>query len=161
MDGWTPEAFTTNGDSSMKIHVNHHHIDWALQQKSTLCAVSLALRDANDDWVLPRVTQDTIRYTDRRTQERVIIPTPPEVAEFIDAFDRQREAVGPITFNLDLRKAERRPMTHIQPSEAIAQAERRRKREALNPRTTQKKTPQFTNTSKRELRNVEVTGLVD
>lgn len=147
----------------VEINVTSTMVDYALQQKSTLCAVALALRDADDDWILPRVTQTDIRYTDRRTHERVIIPTPPEVAEFIDKFDRKREAVKPFTFELDMSQATKRPMTHLQPSQAIAKAEARKRAEAKKPRTGQKRLPPrtFNNTNKRELRPIEVTGLVD
>lgn len=153
---------TRKSTTTTKIHVTSHHIGWALQEKSTLCAVALALRDANDDWVLPRVTQDDIRYTDRRTNQRVIIPTPPKVAQFIDRFDAKREYVGPITFELDMSKAVTRPMKHLQPSQVIAQAERDGNRP--KHRTTQKKIPAsmaIKNTNKRERRPVEITGLVD
>ena len=142
---------------AVRINVTSTMVDFALQQKSTLCAVALALRDANDDWILPRVTQTDIRYTDRRTQQRIIVPTPPEVAKFIDQFDRKREYVKPFSFDLDLSTAVARPMTHAQPSEAIKKAERRKAAEAKKPRTTQKKLPArtFSNTNKRELRPVE------
>jgi hypothetical protein len=144
----------------MKIQVTRNMVDYALQQTSTLCAVALALRDANDDWILPRVTQEDIRVTDRRTGKRITIPTPPKVAAWIDKFDRQREAVGAFSFDLDLTQATTRPMQHITPSGAIKQAERNARAKVRN---TQKRTPAnyFKNTNKRELRPAEVTGLVD
>lgn len=145
-----------------RINVTRNMVDYALQQTSTMCAVALALRDANDDWVLPRVTQEDIRFTDRRTHERVIIPTPAKVAEFIDKFDRQREAVAPFNFDIDLSTAERRPMKRLQPTQLIKQAERDRQRKDSQGRR-QKRTPagSFNNTSKRELRPPEITGFVD
>jgi hypothetical protein len=144
-----------------KIQVTSQMVNYALQQTSTLCAVALALRDANDDWILPRVTQNDIRYTDRRTGQRVTIPTPKKVAAWIDKFDRQREAVSPFSFDLDLAQATVRPIKHLQPSEVIAQAKRDKERRKV--RTTQKKVPSgtFKNTNKRELRPVEVTGVLD
>lgn len=135
-------------------------VDYALQQTSTLCGVALGLREANDDWILPRVTQDDIRVTDRRTGERLIWKTPPRVSKWIDKFDRQREAVGPIAFVLGEPDA-RRPIAHRQPSQIIADAERvrngRAKRKAEgNPVQKPAKLPEgFTNARTRVLRDVE------
>lgn len=145
-----------------KIQVTRTMVDYALQQTSTLCAVALALRDANDDWVLPLVTQDEIRYTDRRTQERVILSTPPKVAEWIDRFDKKRELVKPFSFELDTTNAVRRPIVRKQPSEMIRQAVLRKDKDKVIRR--QRKIPVGSrpkNTSKRELRPAEVTGLAD
>jgi hypothetical protein len=142
----------------VKVAVTRDMVDYALQQTSTLCAVALALRDANEDgdWILPRVDQDTIRVTDRRAGERYTWRTPRKVANYIDKFDRQREAVGPMTFVLG-EPDEVRPIRHRQPSEIIADAERRKKwREthAVNgttlPRTKVPDT--FSNTRTRILR---------
>lgn len=138
-------------DEKVRIQVTRNMVDYALQQTSTMCAVALALRDANDDWVLPRVTQDDIRFTDRRTKERIVIPTPPKVAEFIDKFDRRREAVKPFAFDLDLSQAETRPVEHKQPSQMIRQKQLREnpgmRRQRRIPAAVAPK-----NTSKRELR---------
>jgi len=145
------------------VQVTRNMVNYALQQTSTMCAVALALRDANDDWVLPRVTQDDIRFTDRRTGERVIVKTPPKVSAFIDKFDRQRETVRPFNFEIDLSQAERRPVKRRQPSEILKQAlydqgrnEPYSHHAASSPRR-QARIPAAvapTNTSKRELRPV-------
>jgi hypothetical protein len=144
----------------LAVTVTRNMVDYALQQTSTLCAVALALKDANDDIILPRVTQKDIRYTDRRTGQRVTVPTPPEVSAFIDRFDRRRELVKPFAFDLDLSEAKTRPIKHAQPSQLIRQAElnrqTRERRQAKIPVAIRPK-----NTSKRELRPVEITGMVD
>lgn len=148
---------------TVQVNVTRNMVDYALQQTSTMCAVALALRDANDDWVLPRVTQDDIRFTDRRTNERVIIKTPQKVSSFIDKFDRQREAVRPFTFELDLTQAERRPVRKLQPSQILKQAGYDATREgpyAHHSKTSPRRQARIpvaiapTNTSKRELRPV-------
>lgn len=147
-------------DTTVHVDVTRNMVHYALQQTSTLCAVALALRDANDDYVLPRVTQEEIRWTNRRTGERVSIPTPPEVSTWIDQFDRQREAVRPFGFDLDMSQATVRPVEHKQPSQLIRQAQLRQD----NGMRRQRKIPVGTrpkNTSKRELRPVEISGLVD
>lgn len=145
---------------SVHVDVTRNMVHYALQQTSTLCAVALAIRDASDDYVYPRVTQQDIRWTDRRTGQRVIVPTPPEVATWIDKFDRQKEAVSPFGFDLDLSEAKTRPIQRLQPSQQIKQSETNRKtRERRQKRIPVAVAPK--NTSKRELRPVEVTRLVD
>lgn len=151
---------TRRKTATVHVDVTRNMVHYALQQTSTLCAVALALRDADDDFVLPRVTQEEIRWTNRRTGERVSVPTPPEVSVWIDQFDRRREAVKPFGFDLDLSQATVRPVVRQQPSEMIRQAELRRDRTIRR----QRKIPVGSrpkNTSKRELRPVEVTGLVN
>lgn len=145
----------------VKVQVTRNMVDYALQQTSTLCAVALALRDANEDgdWILPHVDQDTIRVTDRRTQQRYIWKTPKKVANYIDKFDRQREAVGPMAFVLG-EPDEIRSMTRRQPSEMIQQAIAREKRkqrpsespEAKKARGDRRVPVNFTNTRLRTLR---------
>ena len=146
--------------NSVHVDVTSNMVHYALQQTSTLCAVALAIKDASDDYILPRVTQKDIRYTDRRTGHRVTVPTPPEVATWIDKFDRQREQVAPFGFDLDLSQATMRPIIKLQPSQLIRNAANHKK----TAERRQKKIPvaiRPKNTSKRELRPVEVTGLVD
>lgn len=141
----------------VKVQVTRLMVNYALQQTSTLCAVALALRDANEDgdWILPRVTQDTIRVTDRRTGERLTWKTPKKVAAYIDKFDREREAVGPMSFVLG-EPDEVRPIKHRQPSQIIADAQRfkahRERQTAEGTRPGRVRPVGFTNTRERLLR---------
>ncbi len=105
------------------VQVTRLMVDYALQQTSTMCGVALALREANPDWELPRVTQKDIRVTDRRTGKRLIWKTPRRVATWIDKFDRRREAVGPMAFVLG-EPDQTRPIKHRQPSQIIADSQR-------------------------------------
>lgn len=145
------------GPNDTKVQVTRLMVDYALQQTSTMCGVALALREANDDWILPRVTQETIRVTDRRTGKRLVWRTPPRVAKWIDKFDRQREATGPIAFVLGEPDQER-PIKHRQPSQIIRDSERFKARRArwsaTGTRPTRQLVKGFTNTRERQLRDV-------
>lgn len=109
----------------MKVAVTSQLVQYALQQTNSRCAIALAIKDASDDFVLPRVDQKTIRVTDRRTGKRYIFNTPEKIAKWIDNFDRNRELVEPIRFDLNLEDADEvKPMRHMDVHTAIAQTQR-------------------------------------
>lgn len=125
----------------LKVHVTKPLINWALQQTSTACAIALALKNVDDEICYARVDQDTIRFTDRRTNTRYVFKTPPRLAAWIDSFDRDREGVRPINFTLDLGEPlTARPVRRLQPSQLAHQAEagreRRSKGTPANPALT-------------------------
>lgn len=88
------------------VRVDRRLIAWALQQTSTQCAIALALKDANDNFVRPVVTQEAIHVTDARSGIRYHFKTPKKIAEWIDQFDRSPETTKPLTFTVDLTEAE-------------------------------------------------------
>lgn len=147
----------------VEVNVNRDMIDHALTQRSTLCAIALAIRDADvdGDFERPWITQNRIAFTNRRTDERYEFEAdqiPDEIKTWIDQFDRNPSKVKPFSFTLDLSQAKVIKRKHDAPLEAIkkrAEYEKLRER-----RTTQKKIPRalegIRNTSKRELRDVDV-----
>lgn len=107
------------------VRVTRKLIDWALTQSSTQCAISLALKDADDAFASPRVNQEKICITDRATGQRYIFKTPDRIAKWIDQFDRDPSTTKPLTFTLDLDEADEvRPIQRQQPSEIIARHQR-------------------------------------
>jgi hypothetical protein len=103
------------------VRVNRHLINWALQQTSTQCAISLALKDADDNITHPRVTQGTIAFRDASTNTRYVFNTPEKIANWIDNFDRDPSTTKPLTFTLDLDEADKMvPIKRLQPSQTIA-----------------------------------------
>lgn len=111
----------------VEVHVTRQMIDYALEQTSTRCAVSLALKDADDAYILPMVDQDYIRVTNRSSGERLTFTTPARIAKFIDEWDRGIKLMKPFSFTLDTDEADVRPIRHMQPSELIRTAERVRR----------------------------------
>lgn len=85
-----------------RININRNNIDWAIQQSNTQCAIAQALVEMDDDIIYPRVTQDEIRFTSRRTGHRYVYKTPPKAAKWIDQFDHNPNQVTPMSFDLDV-----------------------------------------------------------
>ena len=111
------------------VRVTRNILHWALTQSSTQCAVARALKDADERISYPRVDQKKIAFTDMETGTRYSFKTPEPIATFIDSFDRDPGHTKPITFMLDLSKAEKvRPVKRTPIEQAIAQAERQRNR---------------------------------
>lgn len=133
--------------TKVRINVTRDMIDYAVQQTSTSCAVSLALKESSDgDYILPKVNQNTISFTDRRSNTRYTVPTPPKVAEFIDTWDRDKTKARRFTFEMDLAspKVSRKPVRRLTPIEAAKSAQRRRERGthgAVTPEQPRSKRP--------------------
>lgn len=116
-------------NKKVTVRVTRNILHWALTQSSTQCAVARAIKDADDRLSYPRVTQSKIAFTDMETGTRYSFKTPPAIATFIDSFDSDPEHTKPVTFMLDLDKAEQvRPVKRTPIEQAIAQAERQRNR---------------------------------
>lgn len=147
--------------STVDVTVTRDMIDVALTQRSTLCAIALALRDADPDgdFERPWVDQNRIAFTNRRTDERYEFDAdqiPEEIKTWIDQFDRNPNKVKPVTFQLDLSQARVVPRQHTGAMAAIKKEQDRTK-----VRNTQKRIPaaqrgEIRHTSKRELRDVEI-----
>lgn len=111
------------------IRVTRNLLDWALQQTSTQCAIALAIKDADDDFQRPKVTQETISFADARTGVRYTFPTPARLAKLIDDFDRDPSTVRPTSFVLDLDEAETRPIKRASITQLVAASKKRRDKE--------------------------------
>lgn len=146
--------------STIDVNVTRDMIHWALTQKSTQCAIALAIRDANENFVFPNVTQEAISVSDRSTGMRYTWTDVPEkIQRWIDQFDRDPSKVKPFTLTLDLDGAEAKPMQHLSVQKAVELTKRRLEKK-VNTRN-QKRIPASNRggirfTSKRELRDVEV-----
>lgn len=118
------------------VRVTRKLLDWAIQQTSTQCAVALGLKDADEDIIRPKVTQDAIAFTDYRTDARYTFDVPEHIAKKIDAFDRDPSSVKPFTFTLDLDEArEIRPSVHKRHSvEAQVRDYEKRQRKEIETR---------------------------
>ena len=109
-----------------RITVDRDNIDWAIQQSNTQCGIVLALIEMDDDIIYPRVTQDEIRFTSRKTGERYVYKTPPKAAKWIDEFDRNPNTVKPFNFELDLEHPEAvRPIRKISAPTRVRTAQKR------------------------------------
>lgn len=147
--------------STVDVNVTRDMIDVALTQRSTLCAIALALRDAdiNGNYERPWVTQDRIAVTDRSTDQRYewdADQIPETIKTWIDQFDRNPNKVRPFTFKLDLSTARVVRRQHTSAMAAIKKEQDRSK-----VRNTQKKIPAaqrggIKHTTKRELRPVDL-----
>lgn len=116
------------------IRVTRTLLDWALQQTSTQCAIALAIKDADDDFQRPKVTQQTISFADARTGVRYTFPTPARLAKLIDDFDRDPTVVRPTSFTLDLNDAEVKPIRHATVRQLVKASKKRREAEdAVRP----------------------------
>jgi hypothetical protein len=116
-------------ESTFTVRVTRDLIAHALEQTSTMCAVAVALKAADEDIVRPRVTQTTIAFTDARSGKRYVFDTPDKIAKFIDAFDRGRELARPFNFGVDLDGAKKvKEPKHRSVQKAIDQAQRDRDR---------------------------------
>lgn len=142
------------------VNVSRDMIHYAVTQTSTLCAIALALRDADIDgnFERPWVTQNRIAITDRRTQERYewdADQIPDKIKTWIDQFDRDPGKVKPFSFQLDLSTARVVPRQHTGALAAIKKDESNRQQKVRN---TQKRIPaelaEIRHTTKRELRDV-------
>lgn len=81
----------------MLIEVTLRDIRDGVPEWSCRCPVALAIARATGCWpVIVRV--DEVEWVDA-DGKRHVVPLPPELAEFIDRFDR-RKRVGPLTFEL-------------------------------------------------------------
>lgn len=113
------------------VRVTRHLIDWALQQTSTQCGIALALKDADENFTHPVVTQERISITDQRDGQRYTFTTPAKLAKFIDQFDRDPSQCKPVSFTIDLDAADDvRPIKRFQPSEMVARHQRYQKEKA-------------------------------
>lgn len=149
--------------ATVDVNVTRDMIHYAVTQTSTLCAIALALRDADPDgnFERPWVTQEHIAVTDRRTQERYqwdAEQIPDKIKTWIDQFDRDPQKVRPFAFQLDLSKAKVVPKQHTSALQAVAKD---KKNQEAKVRNTQKRIPAgnrggIRHTTKRELRDVEV-----
>lgn len=149
-----------NRPRTIQVNVTRDMIHWAVTQTSTQCAIALAIRDADPDgnFMRPHVDQDRISFTDTYTQQRVTFrDVPKKLQNWIDQFDRDPSKCRPFSFTLDLDAAETRPMQHLTPLESVKAYQRNQEVKVRR----QKKIPvsqshSIRNTSKRELRDVEV-----
>lgn len=146
------------------VNVTRDMIHYAVTQTSTLCAIALAMRDADIDgnFERPWVSQERIAITDRLTDQRYewdAEQIPDTIKTWIDQFDRDPGKVRPFTFQLDLSQARVVPRQHTTAMQAVAKdksnQQQKRKRE------TQARIPAahrsgIRHTTKRELRDVEV-----
>lgn len=146
------------------VNVTRDMIHYAVTQTSTLCAIALAMRDADVDgnFERPWVSQDRIAITDRYTDQRYeweADQIPEEIKTWIDQFDRDPGKVRPFTFQLDLSQAKVVPRQHTTALQAVAKNRSNQQQEAK--RLTQQRIPaaqrkEIKHTTKRELRDVEV-----
>lgn len=111
------------------IRVTRNLLDWALQQTSTQCAIALAIKDADDDFQRPKVTQQSMSFADARTGVRYTFPTPARLAKLIDDFDRDPSSVKPTSFTLDLDDAEVKPIKRATITQLVEASKKRRAQE--------------------------------
>jgi hypothetical protein len=110
----------------MKVTVTREMVGYALQQTNSNCAIALALKDANPDFIYPRITQESISVTDIREGKRYTFHTPDKMAKWIDKFDRG-ESPSPFSFELNIEEADKVvEVRRLQPSELAKQATRLR-----------------------------------
>lgn len=109
----------------MRVQVKRDNIAWAIQQSNTQCAIAQALVEMDDDIIYPRVTQDEIRFTSRRTGERYVFKTPPKAAKWIDKFDHTPNDIGPVSFELDTPTVVK-PIRKLPASTRVKRAQKQR-----------------------------------
>lgn len=116
--------------AKVTVRVTRDILHWALTQSSTNCAVALALKEADDRFTHPKVTQETIAFTDAHEDVRYTIPTPKRIADYITAFDHDPQGVKPLTFTIDLDEpdVQVRPSHHATVPQKIKEAKRLKER---------------------------------
>jgi len=82
------------------IQVTQDLIDGAKREDSSHCMIAEALKIALPQATHISVDLATIRYTDRRRRERVMILTPPPAQVGLLMFDQADSDLGPFEFNL-------------------------------------------------------------
>lgn len=109
-----------------KIVVSREIVDIALQRNNHHCGIAMGIKLCDPNFVMPRVTQEGISFSDLATGQRLYFDTPPELAKWIDKFDRGQ--AGPITFDIDTDHPKKsRPIKHATPQKLAAISKRPRK----------------------------------
>lgn len=125
----------------MKVHVTRDLVGYALQQSNTNCAIALALKNADQNIIFPKVTQTKISYTDRSTGQRYTFDTPEKLAKWIDRFDRG-ESPAPINFEVNPELATKvRPIRRLQPSSLAHEAKQRKEQKVVRPSVPRSERP--------------------
>jgi hypothetical protein len=107
-----------------KVRVTRALVQQAIRQDNAHCGIALALKELGFD--RPKVTQDSISYSNPETGQRVTYTTiPAKVQKWLDDFDSHHALPGPLTFDLNEDEADVvKPIHRSQPSQLIAQAQR-------------------------------------
>ncbi len=106
----------------MEVRVTQDLVRAAIRQNDTRCGIALALRELSDDIYMPRVNQNTISFSDRRTGQRYTYATPAKAAKWIDSFDGSGPIPKPLTFELG-EPIKARPIHRSQPSELVRKSD--------------------------------------
>lgn len=88
----------------MRIHIviTADDIAKAHRQEDSRCPVAMAIIRAYPDARHVKVTNEKIVFSDLTTRLRYTFATPPQIAQFVDRWDREGQA-APIDFRLDQR----------------------------------------------------------
>lgn len=115
----------------IRVDVTPEHIEHAIQHTSTNCAIAMAIKETNPHFFKPLVREDRISFTNLETEERYtwklddMEPAEAQrIRNFIHNWDGERNAVRPTTIELDVSKAEVRPMVRQTPTQLIKLAQR-------------------------------------
>lgn len=125
--------------AKVRVQVTRNMIHWAVTQRSTQCAVALAIRDADPDGLFERpwVTQDRIAFTDRYTDQRYewdADQIPDKIKTWIDQFDRDPGKCRPFSFTLEIASARVTRLVHkTRAEQSIHQRTHNRNFEAKHP----------------------------